>query len=105
MRQMIELKIKTEPIPNCVTIRPDEMAGLPRRQIGVVRPRCERSRIRRRTIGRQGQMAVPSIGIRYREHERNVQLRLKREWPPNRPVQDQSSYQRERYTQGYPSAG
>ena len=91
MRQMIELKIEAEAIPNCVTIRPDEMAGLPGRQLGVVRPRCECSRIRRRTIWRQGQMAVPSIGIRYREHERNVPLRLQLEWPPNGAVQDQSS--------------
>ena len=27
-------------------------------------------------------MAVPTIGVRYREHERNVQLRLELEWPP-----------------------
>src|SRR5262249_15696711 len=47
MRQMIELEIKTEAITNCVTVRPDEMARLPWRQLGVVRSNNERSRIRR----------------------------------------------------------
>src|SRR5439155_27240355 len=45
MRQMIEFKIKAEAIPNCVTIRQDEMAGIPRRQFRMVRSRCESSRI------------------------------------------------------------
>ena len=35
MRQMIEFEIKTEAIPDRVTIRPDEMAGLPGCQLGV----------------------------------------------------------------------
>src|SRR5215831_19032328 len=49
-------------------------------------------------------MAVPAVGVRYREHKRNVQLRLQLEWTPNGPVQSQSPQQREYYTQGYPAA-
>src|SRR5437762_4539169 len=49
-------------------------------------------------------MAVPTIGVRYREHERNVQLRLQLEWPPNGSVQSQSPQQRECHAEDYPAA-
>jgi hypothetical protein len=59
MRQVIELEIKTEAIPDRVAVWPDEMVGLPRRQFGVTPPVVSASGFVGEPLRGQGEATVP----------------------------------------------
>ena len=69
MRQMIEFEIKTEAVPDCITVWPDEMAGLPRRQLGVTPFRGSAPDIRGEPLRGNGEV---SVRIRDRKHQWNL---------------------------------